>query len=554
MSIQLNFSDRFSYPEPNGIPGYSADQMETLTEAQILEAAPELSSMVDIVRRSSVLLRRKTALEIFKIITFESDPRIALVLASAKRRSDSTYLFQGLVQVQEVMFASTTRGVSGQTNRTLFSDGIKRVSAMLTASVLIGQLAQVSEQAEHAKVLEKQALEDLDRVCLTYELSGSTSSGYTAEIEEQPSFIFNSGNLTLAANESIRCSWYATHLTNSWVELPAYTGPVTPDNPIPVWRIVSDIADSINQVSVLYEGIGLVASVQLAGKKNEFYSNTHLLRFYPRSANTGLTTFSLNFRIQKYTGTVPSNPNVAPFVWGININSLTNNIINGLIFVLKDSKTATLSAEQEIEPQVLYIRNRVQYVAGGSVPPTTAKVKYRLQFWSPNEIIASSDFEEITIIRKVDEDQQKQLDLDNSRYSQVAVELLQAITTERNYSGMTGALVKNDPLFSYPPEAAIELIAWTLSRLNVYVVLDILELPIDIEIATGNLVNAYSIYSNNPKSVRVEARTLAGGAIINNTSFTQPPLLSTQSKRSSIVRNIEDEVKNLGYGQWPQIL
>lgn len=546
MSIQLNFSDRFSYPEPNGIPGYSADNMDSLTEAQILEASPELSSMVDIVRRASVLLRRKTALEIFKIITFESDPRIALILASAKRRSDSTYLFQGLTQVQEVMFASATRGVSGQTNRNLFSDGIKRVSAILTASVLIGQLAQVTEQAEHSKVLEKQALEDLDRICLTYELSSNTSSGHLAEIEEQPGFIFNSTNIVLNTNESVRVSWYATHLTNSWINLPFYT------SSLPVWRIVSDLADSINAVSVLYKGIGLVASVQLAGKKNEFYSNTHILRFYARNTNSGLTTYSLNIKIEKYTNTTSTN--VSPFVWGINMNSLTNNILNGLILVIKDSKTTTINKELEIEPQVLYIRNKVQYSAGGPTPPTTAKVKYRLQFWSPNEIISSTDFNEITITRRIDSNAAVQIELDNSRYSQVAVSLMEAITVERNYSGMTGALIKNDPLTAYPPEAAIELIAWTLSRLNVYVVLDILEVPIDIDIATGNLISAYSLYSSNPKSVRVPARTLAGGAIINNTSFTQPPLLSTQPKRSNILRNIEDEVKNLGYGQWPQIL
>lgn len=546
MSIQLNFSDRFSYPAPNGIPGYPYDSMDSLTEAQILEASSELSSMVDIVRRASVLLRRKSALEIFKIITFESDPRIALILASAKRRSDSTYLFQGLTQVQEVMFASTQRGVSGQTNRNLFSDGIKRVSAILTASVLIGQLAQVTEQAEHSKVLEKQALEDLDRICLTYELSSSTSTGHLAEIEEQPGFIFNSTNIVLNTSESVRVSWYATHLTNSWINLPPYT------SSLPVWRIVSDLADSINAVSVLYEGIGLVASVQLAGKKNEFYSNTHILRFYARNTNSGLTTYSLNIKIEKYTDTTSTN--VSPFVWGINMNSLTSNILNGLILVIKDSKTSTINKDVEIEPQVLYIRNKVQYSVGGPTPPTTAKVKYRLQFWSPTEIISSTDFQEITITRRIDSNAEVQKDLDNLRYSQVAVSLMEAITVERNYSGMTGALIKNDPLTAYPPEAAIELIAWTLSRLNVYVVLDILEVPIDIDIATGNLMSAYSLYSSNPKSVRVQARTLAGGAIINNTSYTQPPLLSTQPKRSNILRNIEDEVKNLGYGQWPQIL
>lgn len=546
MSVTLNFRDRFSYPQPQGIdPSTTEEQAETLTEEQIITRLP-LFKMVEIVRRASVLLRRRTALEIFKIITNEADPRIALILAAAKRK-DNTFLFQGLGHVREVMFADPDRpNPSGQLNQTLFSDGIRRVSASLTASILIGQLAQVPEQAEHAKVLEDQALKDLDRICTTYEMSASHSTPSEPEETFDSGFIFNSGSINLSSTQTLECSWYASHLLNTWIISKIYN----PGATVTASQLVSDFSDSINTISVRYENEGLVASPQLSGFANQFYSQVHLLSFYPRSTMPGVLAYSLSLKIDLKNNNISTN--TSPFKWGTHINSLTTNSVNGLVILLRNNKTSTINTTDDNvgQPVVLYIRNKAKWVIGGATPPATSKIKIRVQFWSPTEVEPTTDFTEIEFNRIISN--AKQLELDNSRHSQAAAVILKEITITRNYSGISAAIIKNDPTDFAIPEASIELLAWTLSRLNTYVILDILEMPEDLEIATGDLMGAQSSYSNNPKSIRVSAKTISGGAFLNNSSYTQPPLISSTPRRSPILQNIEDQVNQLNNPSiWP---
>lgn len=207
MPTTLNFADRFSFPQPNGIsPTISATGAASLTEAQIVAASPELVAYSEMVRRYSVLLKRRTTFEIFNIATTEADPRIALVLASARRKLDNTFIFSNLDQVKEVMYANPDIDASGLTNRTIFSDGIRRVSAALTAALLIGQLSQVPEQAEQSHKIENQALADLDRVCLTYEFSNSDSNSTSDKAD--PNFIFSAKDIVLTTGDTISVSWY----------------------------------------------------------------------------------------------------------------------------------------------------------------------------------------------------------------------------------------------------------------------------------------------------------------------------------------------------------
>ena len=82
-------------------------------------------------------------------------------------------------------------------------------------------------------------------------------------------------------------------------------------------------------------------------------------------------------------------------------------------------------------------------------------------------------------------------------------------------------------------------------------VLDILEMPPDIEIATGNLVAPHTLFSNNPKSVRAECTVLSGGALLNTGgSAASQPLLSKVSKRSHIWERIKDEAGMIDQRIW----
>ena len=117
----LNFADRFSYPQVDGINSTTtAEEAASLTEEQILAASPELAEMVGMVKSFSVLLKRRTALEIFQLITTQADPRIALILASARKKdSKQSYIFAGLTEVKEVMYADPERELTGRQNRNL---------------------------------------------------------------------------------------------------------------------------------------------------------------------------------------------------------------------------------------------------------------------------------------------------------------------------------------------------------------------------------------------------------------------------------------------------
>ena len=534
MSTTLNFADRFSYPQPDGIsPTISAAAAARLTEAQIIAAALPLVEMAGMIRRYSVLLSRRTTLEIFKIITSEADPRIALILASARRKTDNNYLFQGLNQVKEVMYADSARELSGITNRTLFSDGIRRVAAALTASVLIGQLAQIPEQAEHANTIEKQALADLDRVCTTYELSQSASDVTNNDDKADSGFVFEASDVLLVTGEQLAVSWYSVGLTDAWVSSGNYTTSTS------AWQVVADLAESINSLSLVYELESLVAVARLAGSISEL-PEVHTLSFYPRTPTKGVIAFSLSIRIEKKVSGVPTGE--SPIKWGLTWNTISNRVLNGSILILKDNKSSASTSDKHFDPTVIYIRNKITYGVVSSTPPTTSKLKLRTQLWTPQETQPTPDFTEVTITRVTKTNPIEQAEADRLRFSQIATALLQAISANRSGSGLTGAIIRNDPLSVASPTAGVELIAWTLSRRNTYVVLDILEMPSDIEIATGNLVTPHTLFSNNPKSVRTECTVLSGGALLNTGgSAASQPLLSRVSKRSHIWEKIKDE-------------
>jgi hypothetical protein len=541
MPTTLNFADRFSFPQPNGIsPTISAQEAASLTEAQIVAASPELVAYSEMVRRYSVLLKRRTTLEIFNVATTEADPRIALVLASARRKLDNTFLFTDLDQVKEVMYADPNIDASGLVNRTIFSDGIRRVSAALTAALLIGQLSQVPEQAEQSHKIEQQALADLDRVCLTYEFSNSGSNSTSNDDRADPNFIFSAKDIVLESGSTVKVSWYSPGLTSTWVESRLYTSSTT------AWQIVAELAESINSVSLMFNEHSLIAVAELAGGTFEL-NDLHYLNFYPRTPTRGVVAYSLSIKVEKSVAGVKTGE--APFDWGLRWNSLSNRVLNGMIILLKDNKASSTVNQKTHQPTVLYLRNKLRYTEELSAP-TTSNLKIRVQFWAAGESNPTEDFTDINIPRVIKTDPAEQTEADNLRFSQIAIALLAALTVTRNSSGLTGAIVRNDPLSSQLPIAGVELLAWTLSRFNTYVVIDILEMPSDIEIATGGLYSPHTLFSSNPKSVRAECSTISGGSLINTGTSSSIPQLITRERKNLTWQRINDENNSIQQNIW----
>lgn len=568
MATALNFGDRFSYPAENGVGGIDAVTAQSLTDVDLELESPELKEMAAIVRSYSVLLRRKTTLEIFNIITQQSDPRIALVLAAAKRREDNLPLFAGLGAVKEIMFADTARVPAGTgfVNRDLFSDGIRRVSAGLTAATLIAQLSQVSEQATHARVVEQQALADLDRIVQTYELStaGSSSTTSTADENDEPiAFYFEPKNFTIPAGKKLKVEWQSPGISSAWALVGEFEGATT------TAQVLLQLVDNINGQTILNPDTTILAAAELSGPyltnpRNPSSTQYHTMLFYPRKPAVGLIAYSINVRItleleDGETDTTQSTFPVgtSPFIWGPYGDSLNNYSANGCLVLIRFNRLTTNSSgaasddEDGYQPIVLYFRRRSETVSTGHiVPPDTAQVVFRVQPWQPrlNEgsELAPADVVTIDIPRLLVNDPldvAAQEALDDSRYSQVAVAVLNKMAELNLDTKATGALISNDPLLASDPSAGLELVAWSVSYAVTHIVLDVLQVPEDIEIAVGDRLGPRTMYSSNPKSLRVPNpfSSSAPGAVDGVLKAEQAYVL--KKEKSRLWSSILDEAK-----------
>jgi hypothetical protein len=522
MSTTFNFSDRFSYPADNGVTSdIDFNTAQTLVDADLEAVSPELAEMGVMVRRYSVLLQRTSLKDIFNIIVQDSDPRIALVLAAAKSKVDNTPLFGGLDAVKELMYADPDRpGLTLFTNRNLFSDGIRRVSAALTASRLIGQLAQVKEQAAHADIIEKQAIEDLDRIVLTWETSRLSQLSDTEKEELPPTaFYFEPGTWELPPEKELYVEWQSPSIQRDWTLVGVYS------NTFETWQVVSAIVDDINAKTVFSTDSPLLATAELSG---DYVASTaipnpslyHLINFYPRRPIPGVVAYSINLKIeirlkegQTDTSSDTFPVNRTPFIWGRRAAALNRYNCNGSIIVIRNNKlsgSSNRSEQEDYEPFVLYFKNGVDYSGVDVPPPQDGKLVFRVEPWQPNLSPIDPDTGEhietieVDIPRLIAEDPDEQVDLDNSRFSQVALAMLNALASLNLDTRVTGALIRNDPYSASDAAAAMELVPWSKQRVIIAVVLDVLEVPPDILLATGDRMRVLTLYSNKPRSILVK--------------------------------------------------
>lgn len=524
MATTFSFADRFSYPAADGVgSGTPAVDAQSLTDADLEAESQDLADMARMVRAYSLLLQRRTTLEIFNIVTTQADPRIALILAAAKKRKDNFPLFGGLAAVKEIMFNDAARAPTGTglANRNLFSDGIRRVAAALTAATLIAQLSQVKEQAEHAQIIEKNALADLDRIVETYQLSESVTQTPAESEQDLPvGFYFEPKDLTIPTGKTLRVEWQVPGVSNSWSRVADYMGSVS------TWQIVNAIADDMNSQIVLNPDTALLAAADLSGPYltnpiNPNATQYHQLVFYPRNPQPGMLAYSINLKIETLLLVEPDTTAVdwpvgrSPFIWGNHGSSLNTYPVNGSMVVLRYNKLSSASSVAEnYDPVVVYFRNVLSKVP--TVPEDLAHLRFRIQPWQPTLSTAELPTEiTVDIPRLYDTDPEAQAALDADRYSQVSLALLNALAELNVDTRVTGALIRNDPPTAAGPTSAVELIAWSNSRVITHVVLDILEVPADIETATGNRMRDLTLYSSNPKSVRVKNPLNGTGGVVD---------------------------------------
>jgi hypothetical protein len=130
---------------------------------------------LNIVRSSNVLLKAGTSAsfisEVTSICHYQSDPEIGLILGSAKK-ADNSYLIVGFSE------ADRYAQIRALMDSSVFTSGITRVSALLTASVLVGNIPLEGDLKQYSLSVElrKRAIENLDRIIAQVEQEAARSS------------------------------------------------------------------------------------------------------------------------------------------------------------------------------------------------------------------------------------------------------------------------------------------------------------------------------------------------------------------------------------------
>lgn len=474
----MDFNDRFVNSN------LSTVDLSTISEEQLRIISPLLYEMVVIIRGFSVLLKRKTIQEIYDVITNQSDPRIALVLAAARDNSGNQ-LFPTLTIVKAFMFGSSDDTVVNAdvrfNDKSIFVNGIKRISCALTAAYLIGQLSQVPEQAQHAIVLEKQALDDLNKLLQVPEVKAAAQQLKEVEQSEKPRLYFQPANFNLGSRV-LKVSVYLSAISSNWSDVSEYS------NTINLSTIVADLADYINSVTLNSSNSNILASAILSGK-----DGLHILEFDSRlrniQTNTELVSIKFNFIDE-------STLIELPFKWGIDKLSLLPYAVNScLVQVDKLGNLSSIPTDNdELVLDTIYFRKRDVDENGVTIvisEDELTTLEYRI---SPTQL--DSNFIDIEYDPLLDRD----------RPNLVATALLNSLFELKDDTKALGAIIQNDPTTMIKNQTALQLVAWTVTNKEVELVLDIIELPPDIEIALGDVLKPITSFSNKPRSLKVKTK------------------------------------------------
>ena len=537
MSIQT-FGDRFTYA--NQTMEALVPTVDSLSDQQLASASPQLAMMGAMVRRHSILLRSAKLSEIYRVITEQADPRIGLRLAAAKN-DQGINIFADIEQVKAAMFgpASDTDTNFVNSDLNLFVDGVRRVSVALAVSWMIGQFAQVEEQRRHGELLEKQALADLEFLIKTYEKA--QISPKLAQEERNQAFYFEDKELNLMRNLLVEV-YIPNAISTNWALVGNYSGTVK------TGTIVADLCDVVNNLTLNVKESNVIASPVLAGIRG-----LHRMDVASRMRDTVISHELISVRM-RFLG-FPLEE--LPFCWGVDTDHLNTDFLNSvLVWVDKGSVqtlTVGVSKEGEQKPTVLYFRRGP--VNGAGLPIDAFGQEIPVAKWANANLTfrispTMSANETVVMQRQLNGDPLVQQQLDTQRYSEVPLVLLNKLFELKGQSiRALGALIRNDDPQQPNPMAALELIAYTLNQLETWMILDVIELPADIQMAVGDLRGPITAFSNKPRSIRVTAEFIKTAAVAG---ALPPPQIGTPTcpkvvpvPESSKLRDIKYRVSQL---------
>lgn len=479
----LDFNQRFTVNN-SSFSGVVAN-LDLATEEQLMQS-DELVAMARMIRQYSILLADLSLKDTYRLITQSTDPELGLMLLSAKN-VDGTNKFNE-TQVRLMLWSDTTAALAG------FSSGLREVSCRLAASIQIVAFATQPYQLQTAEALRKQGTDSLDRIIqLQQTATAVTALTNTKLAVDAARFYFQP--LDFVAADELKVSFLIPNFTAAadWVVATTYPS----GSQISTRDLISDLAYSLNQYTLNpINKANVVAAVSQSGDQTY-----HYVDFGVRSQIAGFVSELITIRIE-YTNL---NNQLLPFVWGVQISDLKPYKINSQLLVLKNPKESTLTSllsnTQNFGKTVIYFRPK----AGALT--FAGDITYRL---SVSETLTHT----ATLVST-----------SAPRYSQAALALITSLHQYRGTSKLLGAIIRNDLGTALNPLAAVELIAWTATNPETKLIMDLLSVPEDIEIALGDENKPSTPFSDYPltaivspnyqKNIAISAITSNSGTLSN---------------------------------------
>lgn len=514
------FSDRFIYAS-SSLTKPIVDAFTTNQE--FTDNIPNFGEYVELVQTHSVLLKRFEYKVIYNMCVNESDPRIALILAAA-RKLDNTALFPNMEIIKEIMFGPTSTNLTifDKDEYNIFVDGIRRVSAAITAAKLINQLAQIPEQFKHGEALLKSALADLDRLIKLNSISTITASGIA--VEKDPTYAasiyFDNANFLLGSTETLVCEVYLPSLPVGDLILPTIWVPVMnlTNGSFSTADVVATVSDGINSITLTQVVANILAAPILGNTLNN-----HQIKFEARNKSATLAAELVSIRFKYLDSTNTDNLSIKPlpFKWGVIETNLTTNKVQSVLLAIQNGKitsTAASLSTANYVPIVLYIKraplnslNEPLDANGLVINQSTYTLGSKLDLRVSTKVDEIQSIDVPYIVDPLGNTATQAL-LDKKRPAQVADLIINALFNIKSDTRTLGTLYRSDDTGT-ELISAIELIAFTATNPETWSLLDVLKIPSDILIATGNLTTPITPFSNNPRAIRVATKFVSSSIL-----------------------------------------
>lgn len=502
------------------------------------------------VKRSSVTISQNLSSEEIKEIAFnEALPRVILRLSFIKDKEGNP-IFGGITSGST--YDNDYNQVMSLFSANVFSGGLFRIVSSLTASILIKSVPLSSdiELFDLGKNLEEQAIGDLDSIIgnivnnldqvspIIYKSNGGDASqevsdipafyfSYAIDLNTIPSEAFDQVIKDSAIAQGIEtvktidipidkvgvCWYYLTSTTTSQFIEGAFQIPYNST----IEELVELLASHINEANITLDSvilaspnIGPTNDYHLAYRKKELYdSNENIDKELKFSLTTSIHSISLTSRklspianrelvnISFYTldkSLVDNTPSEEEL---IRYKGIAKRGIKGLVYGIK----STYKALSYKGPHSLVVD-----IEKGSVTNTTS------EGISNKEDINTFFFQ---LSKGFNNVQQGELKVRVSSAPErievsewiIPIEEIDIETlTYKFHTSFYGRHMHNQVLGSMAQSNAVQIIPFIQTNEEIRIIVDILQLPKGLDIATGTPITKVTPYKPNPRSITVKAQ------------------------------------------------